>query len=138
MKFKPSYWYYFIFALCFAGFQFLEDSIRKNYIGTSELVTYVLGFIPNFLPAIGIPCLLYAALPHLVGKSRTQFIAPKAHIYALIVSQFGLISWECAQLLLDGGTFDMHDILWTIIGGVAFYSIWYLHSARYGDVAKFT
>ena len=137
MKFKPSYLYYGVFALCFAGFTYLEDTVRANYTGNSEIIIYILGFIPNYLPALGIPCFFYPALPHVFNKQSSILTSRYAHIYVLIVSQSGLIIWELAQIFLPRATFDLHDILWTIIGGVTFFLFWLYHSKKYGTVLEF-
>lgn len=137
MRFKPSYLYYGVFALCFAGFTYLEDTVRANYTGNSEVIIYVLGFIPNYLPALGIPCFFYAALPHVFNKQSSILTSKYAHIYVLIFSQSGLILWELAQIFMPGGTFDVHDILWTIIGGFTFFLFWRYHSKRYGTLLEF-
>ena len=137
MNLKPSFMYYGIFALCFAGFTYLEDAVRANYTGNSEVIIYVLGFIPNYLPALGIPCFFYATLPHIFNEKSSILTSKYAHIYVLIFSQSGLILWELAQIFMPGGTFDVHDILWTIIGGFTFFLFWRYHSKRYGTLLEF-
>ena len=136
MKFKPSYLFFGVFALCFAGFTYLEDTVRANYTGNSDIIIYVLGFIPNYLPAVGIPCFFYAALPHVCNKQSSILTSRYAHIYVLIFSQSGLIIWEFAQIFLPRGTFDVHDILWTMIGGFTFFLFWLYHSKKYGTLLE--
>ncbi len=135
--FKPSYWYYIVFAVCFLGFTYLEDYVRASYEGSSAIITYILGFIPNYLPAVGIPCFFYVALPHIFGKKHSITLSKIAQIYVVIFSCFGLIAWEFTQILLPLGTFDWHDVLWTLFGGITFYAIWKIHSNKYGTVGNF-
>ena len=124
MKWKNEYLHILIFALCFAGFQYLEEVIRIDYNNQNKFFTYLLGVIPNFLPAIGMPCIFVVIIKELKGKSTNTFFLKKKYILAILISQIGLISWEFQQILAPNGTFDWNDILWTIIGGGIFYLIW--------------
>ena len=124
MKWKNEYLYILIFALCFAGFQYLEEVIRIDYNNQNKFFTYLLGVIPNFLPAIGMPSLFVVIIKELKGKSTNPFFLKKKHILAILISQIGLITWEFQQILAPNGTFDWNDILWTIIGGGIFCLIW--------------
>jgi len=124
MKWKNEYLYALIFALCFAGFQYLEDVIRIDYNNQNNFFTYLLGIIPNFLPAIGMPSIFVVIIKELKEKSTNSFFLKKKHILAILISQIGLIAWEFQQILAPNGTFDWNDILWTIIGGGIFYLIW--------------
>ena len=124
MRWKKEYWYYLIFAFCFAGFQFLEESIRANYNGNSPFIRYLLGIIPNFLPAIGIPALFVVLIPETFEKATHPYLTNKRHLLSLLISEIGLIAWEFQQIIAPKGTFDWNDVLWTIIGGGIFYLIW--------------
>ena len=124
MKWKNEYLYVLIFIICFAGFQYLEEVIRIDYIGQNNFITYLLGVIPNFLPAIGLPSIFVVIIKELKGKTTNMFLLKKKHILAILISQIGLITWEFQQIIAPYGTFDWNDILWTIIGGAIFYSIW--------------
>ncbi len=124
MKWKNEYLYALIFALCFAGFQYLEEVIRIDYNNQNNFFTYLLGIIPNFLPAIGMPSIFVVIIKELKEKSTNPFFLKKKHILAILISQIGLIAWEFQQILAPNGTFDWNDILWTIIGGGIFYLIW--------------
>lgn len=124
MKWKNEYLYALIFALCFAGFQYLEEVIRIDYNNQNNFFTYLLGIIPNFLPAIGMPSIFVLIIKELKEKSTNPFFLKKKHILAILISQIGLIAWEFQQILAPNGTFDWNDILWTIIGGGIFYLIW--------------
>lgn len=124
MKWKNEYLYFLIFAICFAGFQYLEEVIRIDYDNRNSYVTYLLGVIPNFLPAIGMPCILVLIIKELKGKSNNEYLLKKKHILVILISQLGLIAWEFQQIIAPHGTFDWNDILWTIIGGIIFFLIW--------------
>ena len=124
MKWKNEYLHILIFALCFAGFQYLEEVIRIDYNNQNNFFTYLLGIIPNFLPAIGMPSIFVVIIKELKEKSTNPFFLKKKHILAILISQIGLIAWEFQQILAPNGTFDWNDILWTIIGGGIFYLIW--------------
>lgn len=128
---KKNYWYYIIFAISFAGFQFLEEGIREDYEGNNALFIYFLGVIPNFLPAIGMPCVLYAMIPELIQKPTSIWLTKKAYISVFLFTQLGLIVWEIQQIWAPNGTFDWNDILWTIIGGIVFLAFWRLISNAY-------
>ena len=124
MKWKNDYLYILTFALCFAGFQYLEEVIRIDYNNENTFFTYLLGVIPNFLPAIGMPSIFVVIIKELKGKSTNTFFLKKKHILAILISQIGLITWEFVQIVAPNGIFDWNDILWTIIGGGIFYLIW--------------
>ena len=124
MKWKNEYLYYLIFAVCFAGFQYLEEVVRVNYRNGNEWITYMLGVIPNFLPAVGLPCVFVVLIKELKGKSNNKLFNQKKHLLAIIISQVGLIGWEVQQIIAPYGTFDWNDIIWTVIGGIIFYFIW--------------
>ncbi|MGF1532995.1 MAG: hypothetical protein ACFCUI_04790 [Bernardetiaceae bacterium] len=112
--------YYLLFAVCFLVFSYVSDYVRPSYSNTNAWVVYVLGILPNFLPAIGIAALFYAMLPEIYPGLSVR----KHHLWALVVALSGLILWEFAQGYTRRGVFDSHDILWTLIGGVVFWLIW--------------
>ena len=125
MKWKDEYLYLLIFAMCFAGFQYLEEVVRINYDRKNALINYFLGIIPNFLPAIGLPSLFVVLIKELTGKSTNKILLKqKNFVLAIGISQVGLIGWEFQQIIAPYGTFDWNDILWTILGGVLFLMIW--------------
>lgn len=84
MRWKISYGYYVVFAISFIGFQYLEESIRANYEGNNILFIYFLGVIPNFLPAIGMPCILYMMIPELITNPKSKFLKEKAHLTVFV------------------------------------------------------
>lgn len=120
MRWKSQYTYYLIFAICFAGFQYIEDVVRVNDDRSNPLVSYLLGVTPNFLPAIGISALFFVMIPELWKSTRHRLLTTKRHITVVVVSVSGLIAWEFVQIAAPNGTFDWHDVLWTLIGGVCF------------------
>ena len=124
MKWKNDYIYYLIFAICFLGFQYFEEVIRVNYDNSNKFITYLLGVLPNFLPAIGLPAIFIVFIKELRGKSKNLWFNQKKYILAIIISQVGLIGWEVQQIIAPYGTFDWNDIIWTVVGGVIFYLIW--------------
>lgn len=130
MNWKIEYWYYIVFAISFAGFQYLEEVIRANYQGNNFLVNYFLGVVPNFFPAIGIPCILYRIIPEIINNPKSSLLKEKAHITVFVFTQVGLILWEIQQIWAVNGTFDWHDILWTIIGGLLFLLLWKYISSK--------
>ena len=69
--------YILIFALCFVGFQYLEEVIRIDYNNQNKFFTYLLGVIPNFLPAIGMPYIFVLIIKELKGKSTNTFFLKK-------------------------------------------------------------
>ena len=80
MKWKNEYLHILIFALCFVGFQYLEEVIRIDYNNQNKFFTYLLGVIPNFLPAIGMPSIFVVIIKELKGKSTNTFFLSLIHI----------------------------------------------------------
>jgi hypothetical protein len=112
--------YYIVFGVTFLTFGLVQDYIRPNYEGGRDLIIYFLGVIPNFLPGIGLPSLLYVTI--------TEIFKPNTSIYrnrlklSIIISMIGLIGNEFITIYTPGrGVFDWNDIVWTIIGGIVFY-----------------
>ena len=54
--------YYAVFIISFCFF-LSKDYIRPNYDGGNEVIVYLLGIAPNFLPGVGLPALLYVVIP---------------------------------------------------------------------------
>jgi hypothetical protein len=120
-----SYFLFAIFALSFIGYQLVQDVIRPSYDGNNDVIAYVLGIAPNFLPAIGLPCLFLLVLREWTKRSKAlQVFQGRPELLANGLSLFGLLLWEFAQTYTSRGHFDWHDVLWTLIGGVVFYFIW--------------
>ena len=117
-----TYFWFGIFALCFILFQIISYRIRPGYKGDSEIVKYFLGVAPNFFPAIGIPALIYAILEVNMSKN-SEFIYKNAFLISIWFGVTGLIIWEFLQIFSKKLSFDWHDILWTIAGGIIYWRI---------------
>lgn len=130
MRWKKSYTYYLIFALCFAGFQYLEDVVRVNDDRSNAVVSYLLGVIPNFLPAVGISALIYVMIPEVWKSPKHPWLTRQRHHTSTVFSVSGLVAWEFVQIAAPYGTFDWHDVLWTLIGGGCFLLLHRLISNR--------
>jgi hypothetical protein len=136
-KYNPVYFWFSIFALAFIAYQLMQDHLRPNYQGDSELVRYLLGIAPNFFPSIGIPALFVLIIAE-VGRSEStgRWWLTNRHITANVLSLIGLLSWEFTQTITAHGRFDWHDVLWTFIGALTFHAIWTLSPARFKEVSK--
>jgi hypothetical protein len=111
--------YYIIFAISFLLFSIVQDYIRPNYDGANEIIIYLLGVAPNFLPGIGLPALLYVVIPE-VSKPYSSFFKNRLY-WSVGISILGLIANEFITIFTPGrGVFDWNDILWTIIGASLF------------------
>jgi glycopeptide antibiotics resistance protein len=109
----------------------VQDTIRPNYNGDNEIIIYLLGIAPNFLPAIGIPALFVILIPEISQNKTNIWLNKRKHITAIIISLIGLLSWEFLQILTPSGRFDWNDILWTCIGSLIFYGIWMISPEKY-------
>jgi hypothetical protein len=133
MKFKLEYYWFLIFAFCFKAYQQIQDSTRPEYIGGDATIKYLLGVLPNFFPAIGIPALFIMVIPLVLKKKNSEtWIYKKRHLSANLFSVIGLVGWEFAQL--SGKLiFDWNDILWTLIGALSFHFIWLITPQRFKE-----
>lgn len=68
--FKPTYYWFTIFAMTFIAYQLVQDNIRPNYYGNNLIVKYLMGIAPNFFPGIGIPALFVILIPELNKKKQ--------------------------------------------------------------------
>ncbi len=59
-----------VFGVSFLLFPVVQDYIRPNYDGSNELIVYLLGVAPNFLPGIGLPALLYVVIPEVFNPNN--------------------------------------------------------------------
>jgi hypothetical protein len=127
LKWNSAYFWLILFASCFLSYQLVQDYIRPNYVGNSEMITYLLGVAPNFFPAIGIPSLFVVLIPELKSKtSNHKWLKEKVNITANVISLIGLILWEFTQTITSKGRFDWNDVIWTIIGAFVFQGLWIL------------
>ena len=100
-------------------FSVVQDYIRPNYDGANEIIIYLLGVAPNFLPGIGLPALLYVVIPE-VSKPNSSLFKNRLY-WSAGISISGLIANEFITIFTPGrGVFDWNDILWTIIGAGLF------------------
>ena len=114
--------YYIIFVLTFLLFNFVQEHARPNYSGDNQLIIYCLGVLPNFLPGIGLPSLLYVLIPEVFQPGTPLF---KERLkWSLSISMVGLIGNEFITNFTPGkGVFDWNDALATLIGGGVFLMI---------------
>lgn len=125
MKLKNEHFWLLIFAVNFASLELVQDYIRPQYAGDSNLIRYFLGVAPNFFPAVGIPSLFMVLLPILFSGNLSSRFILKRHLTSNLISVTGLVCWEALQFT-GKLVFDWHDILWTILGAILFHIIWAL------------
>ena len=112
---ENKYVYYIIFVFSFLLFPIVQDYIRPWYDGGNEIIIYLLGVAPNFLPGIGLPALLYVVIPEL-SKPNSSLFKNRLN-WSVVISITGLIANEFITIFTPGrGVFDWNDILWTLIG----------------------
>lgn len=61
---KPIVSWFALFAICTISFSLIQDDIRPQYAGTHSGLIYLLGVLPNFFPAVGLPALFMILLPY--------------------------------------------------------------------------
>jgi len=116
---ENKYVYYIIFVFSFLLFPIVQDYIRPWYDGGNEIIIYLLGVAPNFLPGIGLPALLYVVIPEL-SKPNSSLFKNRLN-WSVVISITGLIANEFITIFTPGrGVFDWNDILWTLIGACFF------------------
>ena len=107
--------YYMVFGVSFLLFPVVQDYIRPNYDGSNELIVYLLGVAPNFLPGIGLPALLYVVIPEVFNPNTSLF--KNRFYWSVAISVAGLVGNEVITIFTPGrGVFDWSDVLWTLIG----------------------
>lgn len=127
----PDYGWFALFAVCTISFSLIQDLIRPAYAGNDPFVLYLLGILPNFFPAVGLPALFIFTIPYFISEeSISKWVGKKYHILAMMISAGGLLIWEFLQHFTPNGIFDWHDVLWTLIGTGCFYWIWKRYSAN--------
>jgi hypothetical protein len=93
-RWKSDYGWFLLFAACTVSFSLVQDLIRPHYSGDCEAAVYLLGVLPNFFPAIGLPALFIILIPYFsFGESRPKWVHENLHIIAMIISTGGLIAW---------------------------------------------
>lgn len=102
--------YFVVFAvLPGLAYQFVQDNLRE--VSRGPLFDYALGITPNALGGVSLTAALIV-----IGRGG-EFVprwVSDAHLAALAL--LGLWAWEAAQIWLPNGTFDPHDIAWTVPG----------------------
>lgn len=131
LRLRPELYWYATFAVCFVAFQQVQDNFRLNYKGSNYFVKYFLGVAPNLFPAIGIPALFLVIIPQFGIKKNSKWMTSKKHVTSIFISNIGLILWEVMQQFTSKGRFDWHDILWTIIGSLIFYTMWSVRGQKF-------
>jgi hypothetical protein len=125
---RQSYFWYGIFAFGTLAFTLVQDNIRPNYHGQSNVIKYLLGIAPNYFAGLGLCSFFVVMIAHLNTTSKkpstSVWLNGKAQISSVLISVIGLSLWEFMQTYSARGHFDWHDLLWTLIGTSTFYVIW--------------
>jgi hypothetical protein len=110
-----------LLAVCVAPaaiYVVLQGILRANFGVGDGVPTYLVGIAANFLGAIGISAIIFVPLEFFRPERpvRSSMIMSAAiTVMILAVREFAQIS--------TGGTFDVNDLIWTVLGGGAFYGI---------------
>jgi hypothetical protein len=125
---QQSYFWFLLFAFGTVGFTVVQDNLRPNYHGQSDLVKYLLGIAPNFFAGLGLSSFFVVMITHInstsKNPSKSVWLNNKAHFSSILISVVGLSLWEFMQTFSARGHFDWHDIIWTLVGALTFYFIW--------------
>ena len=101
-----AYWIVFGFLPGLA-YQLIQDRLRPA--GSTDAVTaYLLGIGPNALGGVSLSASFITVAWHRWGR--------RAITWAALAALACLWAWEGAQTVLPNGTFDPHDIAWTVPG----------------------
>ncbi|MCI5043103.1 MAG: hypothetical protein MRY72_00275 [Aquisalinus sp.] len=104
------------FFICFClipglGYQYVQDDLRQG-ASASPGLDYFLGIAPNLFGGVSLTAGLIV-----IGREMAKAYSPRqVHIGAAVLSLLGLWLWEAMQIYLPNGTFDWHDIAWTVPG----------------------
>ena len=128
MTTRQSYFWLGLFAFGTIAFTHVQDNIRPNYHGQSDLIKYLLGIAPNYFAGLGLCSFFVIMITHINSTSKkpstSVWLNSKAQFSSIFTSVIGLSLWEFAQTFSAHGHFDWHDLIWTIIGPLTFYLIW--------------
>lgn len=128
MSKRQSYFWFGLFAFGTIAFTLVQDNIRQNYHGPSDLIKYLLGIAPNFFAGLGLSSFFVVMITHINSTSKkpstSVWLTSKAQISSFFISVIGLSLWEFMQTFSVHGHFDWNDLIWTIIGALTFYLIW--------------
>ncbi|MFW6027299.1 MAG: hypothetical protein ACOC91_00680 [bacterium] len=101
-----------------AVYYILTRVLLMNF-GVGEGVSAYMGNVAaNFLGAIGISAIIFVPLELFRSDRPAQGLLIMSAAIAVLI----LAVREFAQIS-TGGTFDVNDLLWTALGGAAFYGI---------------
>ena len=127
---RQSYFWLGLFAFGTISFTLVQDYIRPNYTGQSELVKYLLGIAPNYFAGLGLSSFFVVMINQINRSSKkpsaSVWLNSKAYISSILISVIGLSIWEFMQTYSRRGRFDWHDLVWTILGASIFYLIWFI------------
>ena len=127
---RQSYCWLGLFAFGTIAFTLVQDNIRPNYHGQSDVIKYLLGIAPNYFAGLGLSSFFVVMIIHINSSSKkpskSVWLNNKAQILSMLISVTGLSIWEFMQTYSSRGYFDWHDLLWTIIGVLTFYLIWFV------------
>lgn len=110
-----------LLAVCVAPgavYLLIQGYLRANFGIGDGVPTYLVGIGANFVGAIGLSAIIFVPL---------EFFRPERPVQGLLIMSAAigvliLAVREFAQMS-TGGTFDVNDLLWTVLGGGAFYGI---------------
>lgn len=126
---QQSYFWFGLFAFGTIAFTLVQDNIRPNYHGKSEVLSYFLGVAPNYFAGLGLASFFVVMITHINVTSKkpssSVWLNGKAHLLSMFIAITGLFIWEFMQTFSARGHFDWHDLIWTIFGVITFYIIWF-------------
>jgi hypothetical protein len=125
------YYWFAVFAVCFITYQYISSAVRPQCNDCSVSWKYLLGIAPNFFTAIGIPALIFGIWMQIESRGKRTF--SNKHLITNVFSAAGLIAWEFVQIAASKLHFDVHDILWTLIGSSCFHLVWLVTPGKYRD-----
>lgn len=127
---RQSYFWFGMFAFGTIAFTIVQDNIRPNYHGQSDLIKYLLGVAPNYFAGLGLSSFFVVMITHINSTSKkpsaSVWLNSRAQISSILISVIGLSLWEFMQTFSARGHFDWNDILWTFTGALTFYLIWFV------------
>lgn len=96
----------------------LREMLRANFGIGDGIATYLVGIAANFVGAMALGAIIFLPM---------EFLRPERPVQGLLVmsAAIGILLLavrEFAQIS-TGGTFDVNDLLWTVLGAAAFYGI---------------
>lgn len=102
---------------------------RELQVETHEIVSYLMGVLPNVVAAIAIPFVLLSIWADQKPAATYQAVRLSFAILALVAG-IGLIAWEFIQQSSRSLVFDYHDIAATIFGLVVAWFLFVLLTPR--------